>query len=119
MNELGGLILYSDRPDEIALFYRTCLGIPFEYDRHGQLSPHLEADHGSIHFAIFKSNGPNPNATVVPSFRVSDLPERASLVVSHGARALHDPLVLGGGTKLISFRDPDGRQFRLIEIGHR
>ena len=113
---LAGLVMYSPEPEQLASFYRDALGIPFELHQHGKLPPHNEAMHGGVHFAIWGAGGYNPPGIIVPTFRVAELAAQIAHVEARGAKRLHEPIELGEGKSVISFRDPDGRQFRLIRL---
>lgn len=113
---LTALVYASPRPDVLADFYRTHLGIPFEHERHGPIQDHLEAWFAGVHFAIRKgaSEGAGPLA---PTFRVTDLDACLANFRAHGLPPLHDVAELGEGKRLVSYRDPDGNVFRLMEFG--
>jgi predicted enzyme related to lactoylglutathione lyase len=109
--------MYSSNPAALAAFYANALGIPFALHEHGTVGPHFEAFHCGNHFAIWRPNATNPAASLVPSFRVADLTQMEAQVTQAGAERLHKPIDLGEGKRLISFADPDRRQFRLIQLG--
>jgi predicted enzyme related to lactoylglutathione lyase len=116
-NDLAGVIMYSSNPEALASFYANALEIPFGLHQHGNMAPHFEAFHQGNHFAILSPNPQNATGSLVPSFRVVDLDRMQAQALCAGAKRLHAPIDLGEGKQVVSFSDPDGRQFRLIYLG--
>ena len=89
--------------------------LPFEPHRHGTLPEHFEAFVNGVHFAMWKANE-NVGGPIVPVFRVSDVDHSAAKLVARGVPQLHKLMELGEGKRVVTFRDPDGSAFRLIQI---
>ncbi len=124
-NALGGLILYSPDPERLADFYRDNLGIPFQHETHGgAVRPHNEAFWNGVHFAIWGvSEAHAPDAAgsklrnaMVPSFVVNDVDRYAAELEERGVTMVGKLIELGEGKRLGTFLDPDGNQFRLIQL---
>jgi len=119
---LSALVIYSPHPEQLAVFYRTHLGIPFESHGHGPIRDHLEAwlggapGHG-VHLAILKGNGPEGHrGSVAPTFRVADLDRAVTSMRDGGAKQVRAVFDIGEGKRLASFADTDGNVFSLIEV---
>ena len=112
---LSAVTFQSSDPERLARFYRDAVGIPLEPDRHGAIGSHYECDVNGLHFAVLKSSE-RMGGPVVPVFRVGDLAAASERLAAMGATSLHDPMDLGDGMRVITFRDPDGNGFRMIEI---
>jgi predicted enzyme related to lactoylglutathione lyase len=111
----SALTMHSSDPERLARFYRDTLSLPLEPHKHGTLGLHHEGDLGTIHFAVWKASE-RVGGPFVPVFRVADLDAAAAAVARDGVSARHKPLDLGEGKRVISFDDPDGNAFRLIEL---
>ena len=112
---LSALTFHSNDPSRLARFYTEVVGLPLAPHRHGTLPEHHEAFVNGIHFAIWK-NGGDVGGPIVPVFLVRELAAAAALLAERGAPSLHKPLDLGEGKRVMTFRDPDGNAFRLIQI---
>ncbi len=110
---LVGLVRYTSRPDEVASFYRDVLGAPFSPTRHGTVGEHPEALWNGTHHAVWRSMGPWKDV-LVPTYRVASID--AATTALAGLSPQHAPLAIGEGKRVITYADPDGHPFRLIEI---
>jgi hypothetical protein len=124
-NALSGLILYSPNPEQLAAFYRENIGIPFQPETHGgAIKPHNEALWNNMHFAIWgvsEVHAPDSAAAklrnaMVPSFVVDDVAAYAAWLKGRGVPSLGKLIDLGEGKLLGTFLDPDGNQFRIIQL---
>jgi predicted enzyme related to lactoylglutathione lyase len=125
-NALAGIILYSPDPERLAAFYRETIGIPFEPHTHGgAVKPHNEALWQNVHFAIWGASEPHaPQSAsggklrnaLVPSFVVDDVDGYADQLRARGVPMMGKLIELGEGKRLGTFLDPDGNQFRLIQL---
>ena len=124
-NALAGIILYSPDPERLAGFYRETIGIPFAPSTHGgAIRAHNEAMWQQVHFAIWGVSEPHaPDAAgarlrnaLVPTFVVDDVAGYAAWLAARGVPSVGQLIDLGEGKRLGSFLDPDGNQFRLIQI---
>jgi predicted enzyme related to lactoylglutathione lyase len=124
-NGLAGLILYSPEPQRLADFYRETLGIPFEPSTHGgAIKAHNEALWNHTHFAIWgvsEHHAPDGAAAklrnaMVPTFVVDDVDAYAAWLKARGVPSVGKLIELGEGKRLGTFLDPDGNQFRLIQL---
>ncbi len=57
--ELGALILFTDRLDEVVAFYQA-IGAPLEIEDHEDGVPHFACDLGPVHFAVFEGTDGKP-----------------------------------------------------------
>jgi predicted enzyme related to lactoylglutathione lyase len=112
---LSALTMHSADPARLAGFYRDAVGLPLAPHRHGTLAEHHEAFVHGIHFAVWKA-GEHVGGPFVPVFLVEDLDEATARLQAGAVPVLHKPLDLGEGKRVVTFRDPDGNAFRLIEI---
>ena len=111
----SALTMHSNEPERLARFYRDALGLPLAPHRHGTLALHHEGDLGGVHFAVWKA-AERVGGPFVPVFRIADLDAAAADMARAGASARHKPLDLGESKRVITFDDPDGNAFRLIEL---
>ncbi len=126
MNQLvqsvTGLVFYSPDVERLAGFYSGLLGAPLEPVSHGTQGQHREGLFAGVHFAFWDSHAghaPGTAPALVPTFRTADLDAAERSLLERGAHRLHKPIALGEGKRVVGFTDPDGRAFRLIEIGSR
>ncbi len=124
-NALAGLILYSPDPERLAAFYREHIGIPFAPSTHGgAIKAHNEALWNKVHFAIWgvwevhapEGAGSKARNAMVPSFVVDDVGAYAAQLTERGVPRVGKLVELGEGKRVGAFLDPDGNQFRLIQL---
>ena len=109
---LVGLITTSSSPQQLADFYRSALGIPYQLNQHGTMPAHYECDVDGVHFAIIK--GPTQtHGNVTPSFQVDDLETVLADLEAKGTKRLHSIMALGGGPRICTIADPEGNSVRL------
>jgi predicted enzyme related to lactoylglutathione lyase len=111
----SALTMHSANPERLALFYRDTVGLPLEPHEHGTVGEHYEGSVGGVHFAVWHSS-PRVGGPFVPVFRIENLDQALSRLEALGVPSLHKPLDLGEGKRVVTFSDPDGNAFRLIEI---
>jgi catechol 2,3-dioxygenase-like lactoylglutathione lyase family enzyme len=112
---LSAVVYASANPERLAAFYREHLGLDFVHQAHGPIRDHLETWFGQMHFAILKGSG--RGSPVSPTFRVKGLETFITQLEAAGAKALSQIADLGEGKRLVSFRDPDGNMFNLLDLG--
>jgi catechol 2,3-dioxygenase-like lactoylglutathione lyase family enzyme len=112
---LVGLVRYTSRPEEVASFFRDALGAPFERTTHGTVGEHPEALWNGTHHAIWRSMGPWKDV-LVPTYRVDTIDAAMAALSARRLSPQHAPLSIGQGKRVVTFADPDGHPFRLIEI---
>jgi predicted enzyme related to lactoylglutathione lyase len=112
---LVGLITTSPDPGQLAEFYRSHFGIPYELNQHGTMPAHFECDVDGVHFAIIKRAAEQTPGNVVPSFQVDDLDATLMALEATGTMRLHPIMELGGGPRICTIPDPDGNSVRLYE----
>jgi predicted enzyme related to lactoylglutathione lyase len=110
--------MHSADPSRLVAFYRDAVGLPLRPHEHGTLGEHYEATVGAVHVAIWKAS-PHVGGPFVPVFRVGALAAARARLEQLGVPTLHKPLDLGEGKRVVTFSDPDGNAFRLIEIRER
>ncbi|QDU86611.1 Glyoxalase-like domain protein [Planctomycetes bacterium Pla163] len=120
--ELGSLILFSERVEALAAFYRA-LGLPLEPERHGDGPVHHTCSLGPTHFAIFAARSAS---SVEPAadhrgagaqflgLTVDDLGAAFAVSREHGAEVVQEPKSYPWGRRAL-VRDPDGRVVELFE----
>ena len=113
--KLSALTMHSAQPERLAAFYRDVVGLPLSPHRHGTLHEHHEAFVSGVHFAVWKASE-HVGGPFVPVFLVDNLERAANHLRTHAVEALHKTMDLGEGKHVITFRDPDGNAFRLIEM---
>lgn len=111
----SALTIQSRDPDRLAAFYRDTVGLPLAVHDHGPIAGHHEGDLGGVHLAVLKAS-PTIGGPFVPVFRVDDLDACCARLAARGVPALHRPLDLGEGKRVVTFSDPEGNAFRMIEI---
>ena len=112
---LSALTMHSDAPARLATFYRDVVGLPLAIHQHGSVGDHYEGGLQGVHIAVWKASE-RVGGPFVPVFRVADLTQAAAALERARVGALHKRMDLGEGKHVITFRDPDGNAFRLIEI---
>lgn len=112
----SALTMHSNEPVRLAEFYRDAVGLPLAVHRHGTLGAHYEGGLGGVHFAVWQAS-PAVGGPFVPVFRVGNLDAELARLLARGVEARHKPLDIGEGKRVVTFSDPDGNGFRLIEIG--
>jgi len=120
IQSVTGMIYYSPDPERLAGFYGELFGIQLEQASHGTLARHLEGQFAGVHFAFWDSrqgHAPGAGPAMVPVFRTGQLDAAERELLARGAVRLHKPVALGEGKRVVGFLDPDGRPFRLIEVG--
>ena len=111
----SALTFQSAEPARLAEFYRSELGVPLELQKHGTVAEHFECDWNGVHFAVLPANlGLSGPITLV--FRVQNLKASAADLRAKGVQVLLKPFAIGEGMRVAAFADPDGNEFRLIEI---
>jgi predicted enzyme related to lactoylglutathione lyase len=115
---LSALTFQSADPAKLAAFYRDAIGLPLAEDTHGTIAEHFECDVEGIHFAVLKASA-RIGGPVVPVFRVASLDASCERMAARGVPARHKPMELGNGLRVVTFEDPDGNAFRLIEVAPR
>jgi predicted enzyme related to lactoylglutathione lyase len=114
----SALTMRSRDPKRLAEFYRDAVGVPLAPDRHGRIGEHFECDLGDVHLAVLKA-GADDGSPMVPVFQVDDLDAAHARMDSLNVEARHKPMDLGDGMRVVTFTDPDGNAFGVIEIRRR
>ena len=114
-----GVVVTTDKLDEMLRFYRDALGVPLEEEEHGDLDVHYGANFGNLHFAIhplssFDETEPGNAATKI-AFQVDSLSEHIARLEAQGYNPAQEPRDEGFGP-MASFRDPDGNLIELVEL---
>jgi lactoylglutathione lyase len=120
--ELGSLILFSERVEDVAAFYRA-LGLPLESEQHGDGPVHHTCSLGPTHFAIFAARSSASAAQTADhrgagaqffGLTVDDLGAAFAVSREHGAEVVQEPKSYPWGRRAL-VRDPDGRVVELFE----
>ncbi len=119
VHAIGALLLISDRPEQLAGFYRDALGIAMEEERHDDIPLHYGCEIGGTHFAIHPSASwpgePAPHArSPVTVFHTADVNAAYKRLVAHGVDAT--PPFDHGFAVLTAFRDPDGNNVQVMRL---
>jgi predicted enzyme related to lactoylglutathione lyase len=119
VHAIGALLLISDRPEQLAVFYREAVGIPIEEERHDDVPLHYGCEIGGTHFAIHPSadwpgeRAPNAQSPVIV-FHAGDVNAVYQQLVAHGVEAT--PPFDHGFAVLTAFRDPDGNNVQVMSL---
>jgi hypothetical protein len=108
---LAGLVFYSPAAPALTALLRDRVGVPLHPHRHGKLREHQEGLFSGVHFAIWEGS----DARAVPTFRVPSLDEALARATASGIRALHAPIDLGEGKRVVSL-EAGGVEVRFIQI---
>jgi predicted enzyme related to lactoylglutathione lyase len=111
----SALTMHSEDPTRLAGFYRDVVGLPLALHEHGTVGGHYEGTVGAVHIAVWSASA-RVGGPFVPVFRVDDLAAALARLAERGVPLLHKPLDIGEGKRVVTFTDPDGNAFRLIEI---
>jgi catechol 2,3-dioxygenase-like lactoylglutathione lyase family enzyme len=118
---ISGVILVSERPAELATFYRDVLGLPLIDERHGDTAPHWACEVGDVHFAIHPvadyEGEPTATGAVKLAFMVFDLTAFIAWLEACGVALCYPPTSLGDESRVTAVRDPDGNLIELTELG--
>ena len=120
---VSAVTITSTDPERLAGFYRRSLGIPLAQASHGPMLHHFEGwlgapERGGVHVAVLKGRSGRADAGgTAPTFRVREIEACVNELAAEGITPVHPIAELGDGKRLVSFRDPDGNVFRLIDIG--
>ncbi|MHB8670420.1 MAG: VOC family protein [Acidimicrobiales bacterium] len=119
IHAIGALLLISDRPRELAAFYRDALGLPIEDEQHDDIALHYGCEIGGTHFAIHPSpdwpGEPAPNTqSPVIVLHTDDVIAAYNRLVAHGVNAT--PPFDHGFAILTAFRDPDGHNVQVMRL---
>ena len=115
-HSLSAVVFTSPDPARLAAFYNRHLGLGFAAHRHDGGPEHQEARLGDMRFAVVP--GPAPcGGGVSPTFLVSGLDAFVAALGTAGVE-LREPIrALAPGRRLALFRDIDGNDFQLIDLG--
>lgn len=120
---VSAVTITSNDPERLAGFYRRCLGVPLELSSHGPMKHHFEGwlgapDRGGVHIAVLKGRAGSADAGgPAPTFRVRVIDACVRDLAAEGVAPSHRIANLGEGKRLVSFLDPDGNTFNLIDLG--
>jgi predicted enzyme related to lactoylglutathione lyase len=110
---LSAVVFFSPEPEPLAEFYRRQLGIDFKPGDHGSTGAHFETWFNGTHLAVLTGE----TRGVSPTFRVHGLDAFVVALEKAGRARTRPILELGQGKRVVSFRDPDGNLFNLIDLG--
>lgn len=119
IHAVGAILLISDRPADLAAFYRDTVGLPIKEERHDDIPLHYGCEIGDTHFAIHPSadwpGQPAPNAqSPVIVFHTDDVVATYERLVAGGVAAT--PPFDHGFATLTAFRDPDGHSVQIMKL---
>lgn len=123
MTQFASLVLFSDRPERTAAFYRA-LGVQLEDEDHGDGAVHFAADVDGVHFAVLDAEaagqrGPawRQGGCTFPGFYVESLDKVLHAVTALGVPVVHPHQTREWGCRTV-VQDPDGRHIELNQRGH-
>jgi len=119
---IASVFILSDRPENLANFYRDVLGFPLAYDHDPDANEgaviHYECDYGEVHFAIHPKRGPknlaHRNDAMSFAMTVENLDHYLERLESHGVKPLFGPMELDFG-RLLGIHDPDGNTVQFVQ----
>ena len=116
--EIGALVLFTGRLQEIVSFYRL-LGVPLEVEDHGDGADHFACDLGGTHFAVFPSEAGDalPHRAGGSQFvglTVASCAGTLDSVRKSGAAVVEELREMPWGTRAL-VRDPDGRTVEIFQ----
>lgn len=119
VKSICGVILTTNRLEEMRSFYSNILGLPLEKEEHGDLLVHYGTDLGQVHFALhppadFNLDHPG-NATAKIAFEVENLDACIQKLAS-ADYPLFQPARDEGFGPVASLKDPDGNLVELVEL---
>lgn len=115
-----GVIITTERMEDMVAFYELALGVELEREEHGDLDVHYGVDFGNqVHFALhppgdFKKSEAG-TASVKVAFTVPKLTEVVERLAAEGHSPYMDPHDEGFGP-VAAFEDPDGNVLELVEL---
>lgn len=122
--EVASLVLYASDRRRTAAFYRT-LGLDLVDERHDGGPEHSVTNLGSVHFAVYQADRPDPAqpppwhqpGCSFPGVWVEDLEATTGALRSAGHPVLLDHETRSWGCRTV-VADPDGRPIELNQRDH-
>lgn len=114
---ISAVLINSDDPDRLVLFYRDILGVPLVAERHGEGPSHFGCELGDVHFAIHPGIGTSPRGGLKLALWVFDLASLAARLESLGVPLEYPIEDLGEASLITAVRDPDGNLVELTQMG--
>lgn len=116
---ISGIILVSEKPAELAAFYRDVLRVPLEAEEHAGTQPHWGCDLGDVHFAIHPvqdfPDGQSGVGAVKIALNVFDIEAVAEQLRAAGQTLLYPPRDTGFFLST-ALQDPDGNLVELTQM---
>lgn len=122
VSDVGALILFTSRVDEVVAFYRA-LGVPLEAEEHGDGVKHFACELGATHFAVFPGRAGDAlehksGGSEFFGLSVASVDAALAAAKSRGAAEVQPPTRYPWGVRAL-VRDPDGRTVELFQRPER
>ncbi len=110
---VAAICLLVDKLERSIAFYRDVLGLEVNYTEGGFANFKLEGTELALFergpaTTMFPARYMKPTGGAMVCFRVSDLPEAASMLRERGAVIFEGPKEMPWGQKVLYLHDPDG-----------
>ena len=116
---LSAILIVSEDPARLAMFYRDVVGIPLEDEAHGQSQPHYGCTLGDLHFAIHPvetfPDRQSGTGAVKLAFTVFDIQALARRLEASGISLLYPPRDTGFFWST-AVHDPDGNMIEFTQL---
>jgi predicted enzyme related to lactoylglutathione lyase len=116
---LSAILIVSEDPARLAMFYRDVVGIPLEDEAHGQSQPHYGCTLGDLHFAIHpvetfpdRRYGVGAVKLALNTFDIEGLVKRLQ---AKGVKILYPPTDTGFFIST-AINDPDGNFIEFTQM---
>lgn len=121
-SSICGVIITTNRMDEMVDYYQKALGLTLEREEHGDLDIHYGCNFGNhVHFALHPPADFNETkagtASVKVAFTIGNLEETLAQMKEFGHEPVIGPKDEGFGPVAV-FRDPDGNLLELVELNY-
>ncbi len=118
ITDVGALVLYTGRLDEVVAFYRA-IGVPLVPEDHGDGVQHYACELGCTHFAVFESAAGSAlphgsGGSIFFGLTVGSVEDAVGKARARGAQVVEEPTRYPWGVRAL-VADPDGRTIELFQ----
>ena len=116
---LSAILVLSNDPNRLAIFYRDVLGLPLVMEQHDETDVHYGCELGDVHFAIHRKEETDLDQIPAERFRLAfvvfDMTSLVERLQAAGVKLDYLPRNVGFAT-MTAFRDPDGNSVELTAL---